>query len=145
MRRFLYDTNVFVYALGGEHPMRAPCRAILARAERGELRGEASADLVQELAHQRYRQTGDRMAACRSARQAARACVLHALEPGDALRGLELFEQNPRLTGRDASFAAVAIGRGIDAILSADRDFDRLPGLERFDPADEAAVASLAF
>lgn len=144
MRRFLYDTNVFIYAVGGAHPLRDPCVAILLRERSGELRGEASADLVQEFAHQRYRQTGDRLAACRSAREVARSCVLHPLEPHDVLRGLELFEQNPRLSGRDASFAAVALGHGIDAILTADRAFDGVPGLERIDPADVEAVANLA-
>lgn len=144
MRRFLYDTNVFVYALGREHPLRDSCKAILFRGRSGELRGEASADLIQEFAHQRYRQTHDRAAACRSARRVAQTCVLHALEPADVLRGLELFERHPRLSGRDASFAAVALGRGIDAILSADRAFDELPGLERIDPADADAVAGLA-
>ena len=144
MRRFLYDTNVFVYALGREHPLRDPCQAILSRVADGELRGEASADLIQEFAHQRYRQTGDRAAACQSARQVAQACVLHPLEPADVLRGLELFERHPSLNGRDASFAAVALGRGIDAILTADPAFDGVPGLERIDPSDSARVAGLA-
>lgn len=87
MRRCLFDTNVFVYALGRPHPLREPCKAILARVENGELLGEASADLIQEFAHQRYRQTGNPAAACRSARAVARTCLLHALEPGDVLRG----------------------------------------------------------
>jgi predicted nucleic acid-binding protein len=26
VRRFLYDTSIFVYALGSEHPYREPCR-----------------------------------------------------------------------------------------------------------------------
>ena len=144
MRRFLYDTNVFVYALGRAHPLRAPCQAIVSRVADGELRGEASCDLVQEFAHQRYRQTGDRVAACRSARRVAQTCLLHALQPSDVLRGLELLERHPRLNGRDASFAAVALGRGIDAILTADHAFDDVPGLERIDPADGEAVAGLA-
>lgn len=143
MRRFLFDTNVFVYALGGTHPLRAPCRRILQQAARGELRGEASVDLVQELAHQRLRQTGQRAAAARAARRAAEAVVLHALEPADLTLALELFEQSSRMTARDSCFAAVALNRGIDAILSADRDFDGLPGLERIDPADAVAVAAL--
>lgn len=143
MRRFLYDTNVFVYALGRDHRLRLPCKTILLQARDGDLRGEASADLIQEFAHQRYRQTGDRATACQSARQIAQACVLHPLEPADILRGLELFERHPSLNGRDASFAAVALGRGIDAILTADRAFDGLPGLERVDPADARAVDAL--
>jgi len=44
---------------------------------------------------------------------------------------------------RDAIFAAQALNHGIDAILSTDRDFDDVPGLERVDPADAAVVAKL--
>ncbi len=143
MTRFLYDTNVFVYALGDEHPLKEPCRAILARAQTGLLRGEASADLVQEFTHQRLRQTGDRADAAAWAREVARACILHALEPGDIDRALGLFVASPRLSTRDSFFAAVALGRGIHAILSADRGFDDVPGLERVDPADGAAVDRL--
>jgi predicted nucleic acid-binding protein len=44
---------------------------------------------------------------------------------------------------RDAIFAAQALNRDIDAILSPDTDFDGIPGLERIDPADAKAVAAL--
>ncbi len=144
MTRFLYDTNVFVYAVGGESSYREPCRRILAAAERHELEGEASVDLVQELVHQRYRQTGQRVAAARMGRRIAEACLLHALRPEDLKLALALFEQGVALGARDASFAAVALNRGIDLILSADRAFDHVSGLARVDPADASAVAALA-
>lgn len=144
MRRFLYDTSIFVYALGLEHPYRRPCRTILQRAGAGELCGEASADLLQELVHQRFRRTRDRAAATEAARMAARLCKLHPLEPDDVQRGINLFETHDNLDPRDAVFAAVALNRGIDAILATDRAFDQVDGLERIDPADEHAVATLA-
>jgi len=56
---------------------------------------------------------------------------------------LWLFETHERVTARDATSAAVALNRGFDAILSADRDFDEIPGLERIDPRDHARVAAL--
>ena len=144
MRRFLYDTAVFVYALGREHPYREPCRAILRLAERGVLAGEASVDLLQELAHQRFRQTPDRAGAVAAARDAGALCRLHELRATDVHRGMELFVARPELSARDAVFAALALNRGIDAILTSDRGFDHVPGLERVDPADEVAVAALA-
>jgi len=39
--------------------------------------------------------------------------------------------------------AATALNRGVVAILSADRDFDGVSGVERVDPADTTAVAAL--
>lgn len=143
MRRFLFDTNVFVYALGGASPYREPCRSIVEHAAAGRLDGEASADLVQELLHQRMRQTGDRTAAVQTARRVQILCQLHDVRESDVNLALWLFGTHRRLTARDATFAAVALNRGIDAILSADRDFDEVPGLERIDPCDAPAVAGL--
>lgn len=143
LRRFLYDTSVFVYALGGEHPYREPCREIVRRAAEGALQGEASADLLQELAHQRLNRTGDRLGAARTARNVAMLAWWHPLEPNDVQRGLDLFETHPRLDARDAVFAALALNRGIDAILATDRAFDEVEGLERIDPADREGVATL--
>lgn len=144
LRRFLFDTSIFIYALGREHAYREPCREILRRAGADELIGEASADLVQELAHQRFRRTGDRAEAADAAKTATRLCRLHPLEPDDVLRGIDLFATNPRLDARDAVFAALALNRGIDAVLATDRAFDEVEGLERIDPDDHKAVATLA-
>ncbi len=143
MRRFLYDTAIFVYAMGRDHPYRDPCREILSLAGEEALLGEASADLLQELAHQRFRRTGDRGEAAEAARTVAALCRLHPLEPDDAIRGIGLFRSNPRLDARDAVFAAVALNRGIDAILATDRAFDGIAGLERIDPTDQRAIATL--
>jgi predicted nucleic acid-binding protein len=57
---------------------------------------------------------------------------------------LDLFRGHSDLDARDAVFAALALNRGIDAILSTDQAFDGVSGLERIDPADELAVATLA-
>lgn len=143
MRRFLYDTSVFVYALGGEHAYREPCREIVRRAAAGDLQGEASGDLLQELVHQRLRRTGDRVAAVQAARNVAKLAWWHPLEPNDVQRGIDLFQNHNNLDARDAVFAALAINRGIDAILSTDRAFDGVEELERIDPADKRAVATL--
>lgn len=143
MRRFLYDTSIFVYALGSEHPYREPCREIVRKAAAGDLQGEASADLLQELIHQRTRRTGDRRGAAKAARSVATLAWWHPLEPNDVQRGIDLFAAHDDLDARDAVFAALAINRGIEAILTTDRAFDGIDELERIDPADERAVATL--
>ncbi len=143
LTRFLYDTAVFAHALGGQHALRDPCQAIVRAAAAGRLRGEASADLPQELAHVRLRRTGDRPASALAARHAAALCLIHELDAHDAALGLDLFEVHGRLDARDALFAAVALNRDIRAILSPDRAFDAVPSLWRVDPADPAAVDQL--
>lgn len=143
LRRFLYDTSIFVYALGREHPYREPCREVARLAAVGDLQGEASVDLLQEFTHQRARRTGDRRGAAKAARSVAKLAWWHPVEPNDVQRGIDLFETHESLDAQDAVFAALAINHGIDAILTTDRAFDEVDGLERIDPANERAVRTL--
>lgn len=143
MRRFLYDTNIFVYAVGDDHAHREPCREVVKRAQAGRLSGDASPDLVQEFLHQRARRTGDRAGAAALARDVVSLCRFDDLSEADTRRALDLFERHERLTARDAVFVAFALNRGIDAILSVDRDLDGIDGLTRIDPADSHAVDAL--
>lgn len=131
--RFLYDTGVFLYATGAEHRYRAPCREIVQLAADGRLLGEASVELVQEYVHVRARRSGERGDAVRGGRYVSQLCRLHALEPDDLSLGASLFELSPRLQMRDA-VAATALNRGVHLILSPDRAFDEVAGLERVDP-----------
>lgn len=142
--RFLYDTAIFVYAVGSGHPLREPCREVVRRAGAGELRGEASADLLQEYAHQRMRRTGDRSEALVTARAIVPLCRWHDVTLADAELGLELCGRHPRLRARDGTFAAVALRRSIPAILTPDTDFDGIDGLQRVDPGDPGSLAALA-
>lgn len=144
MTPFVYDTNIFVYAVGTAHPLRDPCRAILARARSGRLDGHASPDLLQEFVHQRTRRTGDRVAACGLARDVAQLCAIDDLGRADALLGLDLYERHDRLSSRDAVFAAFALNRGIAHLLSADDDLDGIDGLLRIDPRDGPAIDGLS-
>ncbi len=143
MRRFLFDTGVFVYALGGEHLYREPCRAALRDMRDGQLAGEASVELIHEFTYVRGRKTVARRDAAASARDIADMCRLHVVEPSDLERALDLWSDYEQLDMRDAIFAAQALNRDINAILSPDSDFDGIPGLERIDPADAEAVARL--
>lgn len=143
LKRFLYDTSIFIYALGGDHAYKEPCREILRRAAAGDLQGEASSNLLQEFTHQRTRRTGDRRDAAEAARNVAKLAWWHPVEPSDVQRGIDLFEVHDQLDARDAVFAALAINRGIAAILSTDHAFDEVGDLERIDPADEQAVGTL--
>ncbi len=143
MTRAFIDSNVFLYATGGEHGLREPCRAILEAIGESRLSGETSVEVVQEAAHVRVRRTGMRMEAIRLAQLIGRACTVHPVDADDLARALAVYEADDRLSLRDALHAAVALGRELPAIVSADGDFDRVPGLRRVDPADRNAVAAL--
>ena len=144
MTRVLLDTNVILYALGGPHTQAEPCQRILDLVGDGRLQAEAPVDIVQEILHHRNRRLGARAQAAKDAQAAATLCRLHAVEPQDSHEAARMFANSPRLSARDAIFAAIATRHGLANILTADADFDDLPGLRRIDPSDAAAIAALA-
>ncbi len=128
-RAVLVDTSVFAYALGGEHPLREPCRQFLRDARGLEL--HASVEMVQELTFHRMRRT-DAATAAEQGRLAARSCVLHPFDERVLDTALRMIADGT-LRGRDAVHAATAELAGITTIVSTDPAFDGV--LDRLDPA----------
>ncbi len=136
------DTTVLVYATGGEHPLREPCRHLIRLLADGELRATTTVEVVQEYVHVRSRRTG-RADAVLQAR--AYADLLGPLQVSDeaALRaGLDTFAAVERLGAFDAVLAAVAQSIGAYALVSADRAFTEVPGLRHVVP-DEQGITQL--
>lgn len=134
MRRLLVDTAVLAYAVGGDHPQRAACRRLVEAAADGYLELHASVELVQEFLFHRLRRI-DRPTAVAQARDAADLCVLHPLDRAVMTRALDIASAS-LLGGRDAIHAATALLHGFSSIVSPDRDFDGVVGLERVEPTD---------
>lgn len=134
----LVDASVFLYAIGADHELKAPCRAVLAHPG---LELHASVELVQEVVFHRMR-VGDRSSSVAAARLVADACELHAFDADVLGRALSLIAEGS-IGGRDAVHAATAVAAGIGAIVSPDGDFDGIPGLVRIDPRrlDDALAA----
>ncbi len=142
MSRVYLDTNVFVYAVGGESPHREPCREVLRAVAQRRLAGETSAYALQELVRQRQRR-GDGEATKR-AREAAAVCsVLHPLDWEITSSAMDLMDRHSRLGIADALHVSTAIAKGITLVISADRDLDEVPGIERVDPLDRRRFAAL--
>lgn len=130
----IVDTTVLVYAVGAEHPLRAPSRHVVTAITDGEIDATTTAGVIQEFAHVRARRYG-RADAVRHAQ--LYVDLLPPLSPvgRDELRnGLRLFEQHSELTSFDAVLAAVALNRDAQ-LVSADRAFATVPGLRHADPA----------
>lgn len=134
--RFLYDTSIFVYARGREHPFREPCRTLIRLAEEGVLAGEASLELIQEYAHLLRRRGMGGVEVGKQARDVAALCLLHEVSEADVDLALNLVATHPRIQVRDGVHAATALRRGIPVVLSADRGFDGIHGLRRLDPQE---------
>lgn len=131
----LLDTTVLVYAIGTDHPLRGPCRNVVAAVGRGELAATTTVEVIQEFAHVRAR---------RRSRADARAAAMHfvdllspLVEPGgdDLISGLALFERHPSLGAFDGVLAATVLNRGqLTGLMSADRAFADVEGLRLVDP-----------
>jgi uncharacterized protein len=137
------DTTVLVYALGEEHPLREPCRAIVSAIADGSLEATTTVEVIQEFVHVRARRR-DRRDAAQRGRDLLRL-LGPLLAPGEAelALGLKLFEELPALGSFDAILAATAILGGADAVVSADRAFAAVPGLEHLDPAGPQVLQML--
>ena len=129
------DTAILMYAAGAEHPLRAPCQAIVRAVGAGTVEAVTSAEVIQELLH-RCAAIGRRG---EGADLAAAALDLFApvLPITQALmrRVPELLRRYPDLSARDAIHVATCLHEGIAEIVSPDRAFDAVPGLRRLDPA----------
>ena len=133
----LLDTTILVYAVGEEHPLRQPCRRLLAAHAEGRLEATTTIEAIQEFTHVRARRRS-RSDAVRIARHYGAALRPLFTTSDDLDRGLQLFEGHPELGAFDAVLAAVALGRGAEALISADRAFAAVPGLAWIDPASPA-------
>ncbi|MGH9000582.1 MAG: type II toxin-antitoxin system VapC family toxin [Acidimicrobiia bacterium] len=136
MTRFLFDTAVFVYARGTDHPYRQPCRGLVEAARTGRITGEGSVELVQEYARLLLRRGLAPVLVRDDARDVAALFRNHDFEEADLHLALNLVADHPAMGMRDGVHAATALRRGIPLVVSPDHGFDSVPGLERLDPAD---------
>ena len=129
------DTNVLLRHLLDDHPEQSPrATSLIAAIERGERHVVTSEIVVFETVFtlaRTYKQAPDRI----------REAMLAILGlPGIQLAGKRALRRafdlyvELHLPFADAYHAAIMERLGIDQILSFDRDFDRVPGIERLDP-----------
>ncbi len=143
MRVFI-DANIPMYAAGKIGPYKDPCKEILAQVALGKLDGITDVEVFQEILYRYYHiresALGHRIFAD------FRTAVDSVLPvcAADVFRAHDLAEQYPQVPPRDLLHAAVMKNNGLAQILSADRDFDAIEGIERLDPIDwlEASIAA---
>jgi predicted nucleic acid-binding protein len=129
-----FDSNVFLYAVGREHPLRAACLRALAEVESGTVAVATSSEVVQEVLHVLSR---------RDHRTEAIQLVRWVLEfvpdvlpvrREEVALACELMDRS-NLSSRDAVHVATMRLNGLTEILTADRHFAAIEGVRRLDPA----------
>ena len=130
------DTTVLVYAKGGDHGLRYPCRELLAAVASGRVEATTSVEVIQEFVHVRARRRGRADAAGLGRDYAELLAPLLPISASDLRTGLALFESSESLGAFDAVLAAAAINVGAEALVSADRGFATVAGLRHLDPSE---------
>lgn len=132
----LIDANIFIYAAGGPHDYREPSKHVLSEAANGSLVTNTDIEVLQEILH--YYRTRQNVPYGRQVMEATLLAFPDPLPitPAVMLTAGTIFEKHQSLQARDALHAAVVVQHGLDGIISADRGFDRIPGIRRFDPRD---------
>lgn len=131
------DTTILVYAIGAAHPLRQPCRRLIGAIGEGRVEATTTVEAIQELVHVRARRRSRADAARQGNSYATLLAPLVRPTADDLGDGLDLFEAHRGLGAFDAVLAATARSRGA-TLVSADRAFAVVPGLEVVDPASPA-------
>jgi predicted nucleic acid-binding protein len=136
------DTTVLVYAKGADHPLRNPCRDLIAAVVAGRIRATTTAEVIQEFVHVRARRRGREDAAALGSAYTDLLSPLLMLTEEHLRKGLALFELSPSLGAFDAVLAATALNSGARTLVSADAAFADIPQLSYISPS-AAGVAAL--
>ena len=115
------DTNVFMYTVGGSHPLQSVSRDFFRAAVRNQTLLCTSAEVLQELAHA-YLRVG-RQDVFDSAMAVIRAAQVEVwpLEAEDVILARQLHEQYPDLSARDLCHLASCQRRGVSDIMTFDQ------------------------
>jgi predicted nucleic acid-binding protein len=128
------DTTVLAYAVGTDHPLRAPCRRLVRATADGEVVATTTIEVIQEFTHVRARRR-DRKDAAELARDYIELLSpLLIVEEPDLREGLRLFEENLDIGAFDAILAAAAHVAGADALVSADAGFSAVANIRHVVP-----------
>lgn len=114
------DTNILMFALGREHPLRAPAVSALAQGvDEGVL--ATSAEVLQELLHV-YLRTA-RLETFDEAVRLVAGCIssVWTVEAEDITQARALADVHPGLAARDLVHLACCQRRGVRRILTFDR------------------------
>ena len=132
----LLDVNIIMYAAGQEHPYREDCIRVIRGVAEGKLEAAIDTETIQEILY-RYGALRRLNVAVRMARNSLDLVdTVLPVQSVDARLAVVLFERYSAqgVTARDVVHAAVMLNNGLRQIVSVDRHFDLIEGIERVDP-----------
>lgn len=124
------DTNIFMYAIGGDHANKEPSQNIVDQLVENRIEGAINVEVLQEVLY-RYSAIGRPKVGYELFDTLVHTfSIIWPIEKGDLTEARRLQERHGVKT-RDAIHAATMKRNGVNTLYSFDRDFDRVPGLQR--------------
>jgi len=132
----LLDVDVPMYAAGRDHPYKEACVWVMTEVAEGRLGVAIDTEVIQEILY-RYGQLQEwEIATTLATGLFDLVPVVYPVSKADARMAVELFQQYaPQgIKACDLIHVAVMRSHGLTRIISTDRHFDRIAGVERVDP-----------
>ncbi|MFL6130369.1 MAG: type II toxin-antitoxin system VapC family toxin [Mycobacteriales bacterium] len=136
---FFVDTNVFVYA-ASDSPYQPGSAAVIEALGAGTASATTSTAVIEELWHL---ELGGRVPGLDGVAEATFMLLRPVLAVTDEVVAAAFDLGVAGLGANDRIHVASCQIHGIPVVLTADRGFDRVPGLRRVDPADLPEVRTL--
>ena len=131
------DSNIPIYAAGREHEYNEPCARIIRAIASNPTHFMTDAEALQELMHH-YRRT-NRWTIGREIFRRFETLLQGRIEPTyheDVRQAARMADEGYQSSSRDLVHASVMRRCGTSLCISADKDFDRIPGVRRLDPME---------
>ena len=114
------DTNVWMYAVGRDHPLKSEARELIRSWTAEGRRVATSAEVLQELLHA-YVPVGRLGTLARALRLATSVADVWPFEADDAVLAAQLATDHTDLSARDLGHLAVCLRRGVGELVTFDR------------------------
>lgn len=128
------DANIIMYALGKEHPFKAPCRKHLEKIKEGELLVVSNTEVLQEILHRYFSIRMPDLAEAALEALKAFCREIYPIRLSEIEKAYDLLKEFPSINARDAVHAATMLNNSIEKILSVDPHFDAIRGIKRISP-----------
>ncbi len=124
------DTTILVYALGDQHPLRSPCRDVIAAIGQRTVAATTTIEVIQEFTHVRARRRGRAEAVSRARDYVGLLTPLLQPSESDLATAMRLFLEHDTLGMFDAVLAAVTLSSShTTGLMSADKAFASIDDL----------------
>ena len=134
----LIDANVVIYSIGRSHEYREPSRRVMILAGEGQLEATLDTEALQEIIHFYHRRGRTETALAVFDDLMRTFPVPLGVTARTVVVARDILSAYSSLQARDAVHAAIVLEHGLEGIITADRGFDGIEGVARFDPKEFA-------